>query len=359
MGEVWRGLNMEERDDIEQEEKKINWKELGDKLWNKKRFILIVTGIGVVLGVIIAFSIPKEYTTTIVLVPDVQSGNSSMGSLAAMAGINLSSSSGQDALASPQVYPNILSSTPFLKGLFDIKVKDAGKEIDTTLYSYLNDYQKSAWWSAILRAPGALKKLFSSEKQDGHLENTRILSSEELGIIALLRKKITVSSDKKTSVTTIEVTMQSPEISAFLADTLTSCFQSYIISSRTQKTRNDLEHTEKLYEDAKKNYYEAQQALASYVDGNLNVVSAKHRTNQERLQNEANLAYSVYNQTAQQVQMAKIKVQDNTPVFTIIQPAVQPLRPDLSKKKVVAVFLLLSIICAGAWVLRKDILQLF
>lgn len=41
-----------------------------------------------------------------------KSGGGSMGALAAMAGINLGTSSGEDAL-SPELYPDIVSSTPF------------------------------------------------------------------------------------------------------------------------------------------------------------------------------------------------------------------------------------------------------
>lgn len=52
-----------------------------------------------------------------------KSGGGSMGALAAMAGINLGTSSGEDAL-SPELYPDIVSSTPFLIELFDVKVKD-------------------------------------------------------------------------------------------------------------------------------------------------------------------------------------------------------------------------------------------
>ena len=75
-----------------------------------------------------------------------------MGALAAMAGINLGTSSGEDAL-SPELYPDIVSSTPFLIELFDVKVKDQKAKVDTTLYAYLKEEQRSPWWSAIFSAP--------------------------------------------------------------------------------------------------------------------------------------------------------------------------------------------------------------
>jgi len=334
------------------------------KVWSKKVFLFKVIGIGIVLGLIVAFSIPKEYTTTVILIPDSQSSglSGSMSSLASLAGINLNAASGQDALSSPELYPNVLQSTPFLRDLFGIKVKDSDLLIDTTLYYYLLEDQKNAWWSYIPQAPFLLKKVFYSspaENTDNLNRNNRVLTSDEIGVIGNLKKRLSISSDKKTNVTTIEVTMQSPEISAYLADTITSYLQEYIINYRTQKARTDLEYAEKLFEESKKEYYQTQKKLAVFIDGNINVVSAKYLTTQEQLQNEANLAYSVYNQTAQQVQLAKIKVQNNTPVFTVIQPAVEPLAPSgLSKMLILIIFVVLSSSVAFIWILRKDLIKI-
>ncbi len=350
---------MEENKNNIVEEKEIDLLALANKIWVNKKFILKALGIGLVIGLIVAFSIPKEYTTTVILTPESKSTTSgNMGSLAALAGINMNSVVGEDALASPELYPSVISSTPFLRGLLNIKVIDLKMGIDTTLYGYMNDYQSAAWWSYILKAPGLLKGLFSSEKIDmnDNNSNTRIISEEEQNILNNLTDRLTISSDKKTGVTTIEVMMQSPEISAYLADTVTSYLQSYIIDYRTQKARKDLAYSEKLYEESKADYYKTQAALATYIDGNMNVVSAKYRTTQERLQNEASLAFTIYNQMAQQLQMAKVKVQDTTPVFTVIQPAVEPLFPAKPSKKIILIgFSFLAFISATVWILRNDI----
>lgn len=341
------------------EEKKIDIQILAKKIWANKLFIIKTMAISFIIGLIIAFSIPKEYTTTIVLIPDSQSSSfgGSIGSLASLAGLEMGGLNRKDALSSPELYPDIFHSTLFLTGLFDIKVKDSKHKIDTTLYSYLTDYQKIEWWAFIFKAPGALKELLFPNDSDieNHTNNKRILSEKEINTIETLQEKINVSSDKKTGLTTINVTMQSPEISSFLADTLSLYFQSYIIKYRTQKARNDLDYAEKLYLESQKNYQNAQKNLAVFMDGNLNVVSARYKITEERLQNEANLAYSLYNQTAQQLQLARIKVQDDTPVFTIIQSAVQPLyASNPSKKMILIAFILISFIGGCLWILRKD-----
>ena len=72
----------------------------------------------------------------------------------------------------------------------------------------------------------------------------------------------------------------------------------------------------------------------------------------ERLQNEAALAYNLYNSTSQQVQVAEVKVQESTPVFTVMQPAVVPFKaakPNV--KMIIAGFAFLGIMGALGYTL--------
>lgn len=343
------------------EEVEIDLLEFGRKLLVKKKFIIKCSIIGAVVGIIIAFSIPKEYTSTVVLTTGTgESAKGNMGILASMAGINLGGAQ-TDEVFSPDLYPDVLNSTPFIRGLLDINVEDDEQSINTSLYYYINDNQKFPWWSYILKAPSALIDIFSSKEvtYDKSINNnSRFMSKEEMNLIEFIKKSYIIKTDKKTGITSINVTLQSPKISAFLADTLTSYLQDYIIEQRTKKANTDLINAEKLYEQARKDYYISQQNLASFADANMNVISAKYRINQEKLQNEASIAYSVYNQMAQQVQMNKIKVQDNTPVFTIIQPAIEPLFAEKPKKKIIIIGLLLfSILGSCGWILGKEYIK--
>ena len=121
---------------------------------------------------------------------------------------------------------------------------------------------------------------------------------------------------------------------------------------RTEKARQDLEYYETLYEEAKQNYFASQQRYAGYVDRNQGVVLQRVRTEQERLQNEMNLNYQLYNACAQQLQAAKAKVQQETPVFTIINPPQVPLkRSKPSKVTILLACVFLGACIAAVWVL--------
>ena len=62
---------------------------------------------------------------------------------------------------------------------------------------------------------------------------------------------------------------------------------------------------------------------------------------------------------AQQVQINKIKVQDNTPIFTIIQPALIPIRPSKPSKALILVsFIFLSFIGSSFWTTKTEIKQI-
>ena len=341
------------------EEQEIDLVELARKVWADRRLVLKWCGIAVVVGLVVAFSIPKEYTTTVTLAPETTGGSRSLGGLSAlagMAGINVGDAEGGDAL-SPELYPDIVSSTDFSVELFHVPVQDVEGELQTDLYTYLQEHQRSPWWSVILSFPfkciGWITSLFSDEETEGGggVDPFR-LTKKQTEIVKALNQRITVAVDKKTSVITLSVTMQDPLISATMTDTVMQKLQNYITEYRTNKARHDLDFTQKLYDEAQKKYYVAQQAYADYVDMNQNISLRSVQTRQERLQNEMNLAYNLYNQTAQQLQLAKAKVQENTPVYTIVQAATVPLKASKPSKLMLLVgFVFLAGVMSVGWVL--------
>ena len=187
------------------------------------------------------------------------------------------------------------------------------------------------------------------------------LTPEENGIAAALAQRVSVDVNGKTSTISISVTMQDPMVSAMLADTVAERLKEYVVNYRTNKARADLEFAQKLNDEAKNEYYAAQQRYANYSDKNKGVILQSIRTEEIRLQNEMSLAFNLYNSTAQQLQVAKAKVQEITPVYTIVQPATVPLTPSKPSKMLILVgCVFLAIVAASAWVLfGRDIVRSF
>ena len=336
---------MEEQDQRIDKEQEIDLLELARKLWDNRRLIIKWCVIGAVVGLIVGFSIPKEYTTTVKLSPEVQGAKSSMGglsSLASMAGVNLNSMNSSDAVY-PDLYPEVVASVPFVTELFDVSVSDKKGELQTTVYDYMSEYIRFPWWQTLLKLPGkaagGLMSLFKEKPQESNSDTLNIfqLTPKEAEVVKLLNERITCVVDKKTSVITLAVIMQDPMISAMLTDTVMNNLQNYITDYRTNKARQDLEYTRKLFEEARINYYKAQQIYADYMDKNQNIVLHSVRAEQERLQNEMSLAYNLYNQMAQQLQVAKAKVQEQVPVYTVLQPTTVPLSPSEPSRMLITI----------------------
>lgn len=338
------------------DEKEIDLLELAMKLWSQKKKICLWCFIGAVLGLVIAFSIPREYTTDVKLAPELGNGqkvSGSLGAMAAMVGIG-GAQAGSDAV-NPTLYPDVVSSVPFLVGLFNVPVEDIDGEKKVTVKEYVEEDLKTPWWSVIIGIPFKLIGLLTSDDEEADPNkptDTFQLTKPEDEVVKALENRISATVDTKTSVITISVEMQDPLISATLADTVVNRLQEYITDYRTNKARQDLAYAELLNSEAKDNYYKAQQKYADYLDRNNGVILHSAQTTRERLQNEATLAFNLYNQTAQQVQVAKAKVQENTPVYAVVTPATVPIKPSAPRKALILVgFVFLAFVACSAWIL--------
>ena len=327
-------------------EQEIDLVELAQKVWKERKFIFKACAIGAVVGLVVAFSIPKEYVTKVKLSPEMNGdakAGGNLGGLAAMAGISMGGGGGTDAL-SVDLYPDIVKSTPFLLDLIDVKVTTQDEVFSDSLYVYMHEEQKSAWWSSVIGAPmqalGWGLSLFKEKKEGGTTGswlNTFALSEDQELYVLFLRKRISVVVDEKTGVITGSVRMQDPLISATIMDVVLVNLQKYITDYRTRKAKHDLVFTKKLFFEAKSKYFDVQKQYARYLDENKNIVSASFRTETERLSSEMDLTFGVYNQMAQQLEQNKVKVQEQTPVYTVIEPARVPLTASSPNKPLILI----------------------
>lgn len=351
------------------EELEIDLMDLLRKVIGIRKKIYKAAGIGLIIGVIVAISIPKQYTVEVTLSPEM--GNNKGGGLSGLAasflGSGVSMGDGTDAL-NASLSADIVSSTPFLLELSNMKVPVSGSE-EISLSSYL-DEESSPWWSYVIGFPGmvigGVKSLFIEDEDesifsDKASQGTIELSKKESQKIESLKKKIVASVDKKTSMTSVTATFQDSKVAAVVADSLVKKLQEYIIDYRTSKSKEDCLYLEKLFKERQQEYYEAQRKYADYMDSHDNIILQSVRTEQERLQNDMSLAYQVYSQVAGQLQVARAKVQEEKPVFAVVEPAVVPLYPSGTSRKVyVLVFVFLSVCIVISWNLfGKDLLSKF
>jgi len=315
-----------------------------------------------VLGCMFALLTPRKYTVKTELAPELSStATNRLSSMASLVGLSSTLLGTTDAVY-PMVYPELLKSPEFQADLFKtpVTVYVKGEAVDTDLYDYLLNHQKSSLMGVIMGAPAKVlswvKGLFSDKREETAGDGVDPFRfTKEQGMVArVLSKSITASIDKKTMILTVSTTMQDPVICALVAKAVNQNLKDYVTLYRTEKAVKDCEYYEKLNVEAKEEYLAAQRAYSRYVDTHQGVSLQSYLVESDRLKNEANLKFQLYNSTSQQYQNAKAKVQMETPVFAEVVPPTVPLKSSNSRKKTALAFALLGMIAGAAYVLFKN-----
>lgn len=349
---------------LEEDELEIDLMEYARKLWAARKLLLKVAGVAFVLALVIHASLPTKYTAKVMLASEgTKGGANSLSGMAAMLGFG-NFSGGTDASAlNFSMASDIVASTPFILELFDTPVQTIDGKMDTTIVAYL-ETESQPWWNTLRALPsiviGGISSLFAStpdEIKGEEVIDPFRLTPSQMGRIGAIKSIIKAEIDKKSSMTTISVTLQDPLIAATMVDTVVVKLQKYITNYQVSKAQEDCEYWEQLYKERQNDYYTAQKNYAEYMDANKNVILQRVRSEEERLQNEMNLAYQVYSNVATQLQMARAKVQETKPSFTVFEPASVPLYPSgLSAKILILGLVFLAVMAASAWVLfGKDL----
>lgn len=346
---------------LPKEEQEIDLMELAQKLWRRKKMFYKTLGGALIVGFVIAFSIPKEYSVTVTLAPEsMRKTSSSLASMAAMMGLGSFTNSSESDALNILLFPDILASNPFALELYSMPVKPTDSDSIMALNEYMSTV-KRPWWSSVVGLPskmvGGVISLFTSKNETVKVDtlNPFKLTMAEAGKVGAIKKTMEASVDKKTGFTTITVKMQDPEVAATVADSVVKKLQDYVTAYRTKKAAGDCEYWEKLYKEKQKEYYEAQQKYANYVDENKSLFTQRSKIEGERLQNEMNLAFQIYNQMATQLQMAQGKLQEAKPVFAVVEPATVPLYPVAPRKMVILLgCLFLAFVGTAGWILLGE-----
>lgn len=334
------------------------------KNWKK---ILLWAFCGAAFGVMIGLSTPKTFTAKAVIAPELAT-RSTMGnglsSLASLAGINMNSLALTDAMH-PDLYPEIIKSTSFYIDLFDMPVTFEHKDtlVHTDLYDYIVNYNKQPWWGYVLGLPrlaiDGVKGLFSMKDEfddaEGHekVDSLKLTKQQEM-VVRTLSKNITATVEKKTFVLSLKVTMQDRVIAAQLANAVIEHLKNFVLAYRTEKSQENVDYYEKVCKEAHADYLNAQRAYAYYADAHIGIVTQSSKVQLQHLQNEAQLKFQMYNQTAQNLLAARAKVLQEAPVLVVIQPGIAPHIGKPSKVRLTIVWFVIGGLLGAAWIAWKD-----
>ena len=338
---------------------KVDYRAVYKAFMKKKKYFFITLPIAFILSCIYILSIPRYYTTDTKLAPELHNSNpmSSLGSLASTFGVDLANMKSEDAIT-PIIYPELMDDYGFVTGLWGIRVADQTDSIKTTYYDYLKNRQKTAWWTPAIEGFLSLFKSEDKEADAPYKENQNInpykLTKKQDEVVKAIQQKVNFSFDKKTYVITVSVQDQDPLICKTIADTVTTKLRQFITEYRTSKARKDVAHYQELSDKAKAEYEKIRDQYVRFADANNELILESVKAKLEDMENEMQLKYNAYTSIQTQLQIAKAKLQERTPAFTILKGAEVPVKPAGPKRMIfVAVMLLLTFMGTSVYILHN------
>jgi uncharacterized protein involved in exopolysaccharide biosynthesis len=326
--------------------------EVAKTIWAGRKLILKVTGVFLIVGLIIAFGSKVEYEASCKLMPETQEGMKSnlggLGSLAGLAGINLDM--GGTGALTPDLYPQIAQSVPFIMKVWNEPIQFEKQDTTVSSYLFFKEIDKSSVLSLIFKYTVGLPfqvKAWLTKSDEGMSEDQEVgkiirLSKVDTELLENYRERVSVNVDTKTGILTLTSEMPDAVAAAELAQLSIDLLTEYVTNYKVSKAKENFDFVQARFDEAKIAFESTQEKMANFNDRNRNVVTALAQSESQRLQNEYNLAFEIYKGLATQLEQAKIKVKEETPVFTILEPVKVPIekaKPNIKLFLFISLFL--------------------
>lgn len=300
--------------------------------WDRKDTIGKVIGIFFVLGIVVVIFSRVEYEASATLLPESQSSQGGPSQLlqqyGGMFGIG---GGGQNTNGiSTSLYPDVIASLPYQVELINEPIYFSSLDTTLTPQEYFNNIYPPSALDYIkkytLGLPNQLIGLFKSSEGGKspplvdkiNRDSVISLASKQRSAAGRMKSRININQEE--GLITLTAEMPDPHASAEIGRAGIELLKEYVEEYRTQKANKELEFTREQVEQAKKRFEEAQMKLAEFRDSNVNIATARAQTREQELQSQYDLRFDIYNRLAQNLEQAKIKVQEDTPVFTTIEP---------------------------------------
>lgn len=364
-------------------------------MWYKRKTILIIAGIFIVLGLIEALANRPEYKAEARIFPELTAERGLAGGVFS-----------EYEVRHPNLYPNIISSTTFFHTMLYREIEVPGIDTTITVRLYMEEFMNVKTTRenifgtlqmfttrlpfTLLGLPGKIMgwlrggdndadDLLASRRQGDDTpmlsdrvrqpaeritqagerparptERIRRISNAEHELIRRLRNRINSSMDNRTEIMSISAEFPDPFVAAQIAQHTLDYLHDYVVMSQVEKSLADLAFLEKRFEEREQELYDAQMALARFQDANRYVLSAAVRTEEQRLEHNYNLSFTLFNEVATKLEQTRIRVQESTPVLQILEDVQVPVETSGSgRKRILMIFTALGVAAGVGFVFVK------
>lgn len=343
------------------------------RLWEKKSFIIKTACVFAILGLFVAIFTPEEYTASCVVVPETKGGafsssSSSLGGLAAMAGINLGASSSGEML-SPVMYDKLMQNINLRKELMQTPINWEEYEQPITILDYYTnpEYKRNSFLESIKKytigLPFVIIKAIKGEEEDKvetvpTTSKLSVYTRDELRCIKTFAPKISIVADKKNGDVTITTRMPEAMAAAQVAEAVKNLLQKYVIELKLQKAEVNYEYIRQRYDEAKVVFEQKQEEYAKFLDANKVLSTALSQSKREQMRSEFEVARDLFNQLTTQLVQAEMKIKEDIPILTVVEPVQVPLERSKPKRiEILFIWILVGVMLGCGFIIAGDWLK--
>ena len=354
---------------VEQEEEGIDIMAMIRSLWDGRKTIFICLGIFIALGLVAALTMKRVYTVKTVMVPQLNSKqNSSLGTLAALAGIDMGMQTNAADL-SPLVYPEIVNSIPYRLELIHTPLHYTKCDHPISMFDYaLSGIEKPGIFFYMKKytigLPGVIigairgpeKEIvygYATGSADTVAIRPIVVTVNEQKMLDAFNRIVSLDVNKKEGYLTLTVNGLEPVQTAELAIKAQQLLQDMLTRFRVEKSESELTYIQARYDEIKQENDRYQEQLATIKDRTKNVMNSRDEIERERIQAKYNVSNAIYNEMAKQLEQAKMQVKRDTPVYAVIQPVTIPTKPSNSRAKTLIVWTFFGFIVGCGIVIGK------
>jgi uncharacterized protein involved in exopolysaccharide biosynthesis len=300
------------------------------------RSILLSTVGALALGLFFALGSGEEYKASIRLLPYSNgAGGGSLSGLAGLAGIRLSAGA-VDQTISADLYPEVAGSQDFRIAVAEAPLRFESLNRSATTVEYFRDIRELPATEWLFRSTVGLPRIVFSRLRAGSADTSSTGASlpgapviprfdrEYLDYVKELDERLSVAVDKRTSVITIAATMPDAYAAADLVRVTSDLLMKRVIEYESRKAAEQYRFATTQQASARERHDRAQMQLARFADRNRILNSATAQIERDRLQREYDVAFEVYQQLSREIEQAKLKMNQDTPVFTVLEAVSVP-----------------------------------
>lgn len=358
-----------EREPKSFQDNEIDLVELIKSIWYERKFIAKVISVFLLIGLVYAFTSPIEYQASSKLLPESQTtqgpnlGN--LAGLAGLAGVDLGVIGESHAgTLSPQLYPEIVNSLPFILAVLNDTVYFEQLNLYTTPFHYFKEIEKASLIGLVKKYTLGLPALFMKNLKGESKVSEKItpfyrLSKEDWLLIEKFKDRILIEINPETGIIELRTEIPDPYAAAQIAKKVELMITKAVVEYQTNKSQKNLEFILETYQEAKTEFELIQLKLAQTVDRNKNVTTATAKIELQRIEQEYEVAFNIYKGLSSQVEQAKIKLKEETPVFTVLEPVRIPEDKHKPKRKLIVIlFLLAGFLVSTGYLFVKHVIKL-